>query len=108
MLRMALGINWWDKVRNEEVYQNIPRVSDTVRARRLRLAGHIQRHPELTAHQLLFWEPDRGNRSRGRPHKTFLKQLRDDTGLASDKEIQDLMQNRELWRDMVARTRKPP
>ena len=108
MLRMALGINWWDKVRNEEVYQNIPRVSDTVRARRLRLAGHIQRHPELTAHQLLFWEPDRGNRSRGRPHKTFLKQLRDDAGLASDKEIQDLMQNRELWRDMVARTRKPP
>eukprot|EP00116_Pleurobrachia_bachei_P002342 sb/3462604/ len=42
-------------VRNEEVYQNIPRASDTVRTRRLRLAGHIQRHPELTANQLLFF-----------------------------------------------------
>ena len=51
----------------------------------------IQLHPELTAHQLLFWEPDRGNRSRRRSQKTSLKQLRDDTGLDSDNEIKELM-----------------
>ena len=67
----------------------------------------VQRHPELTAHQLLFWEPDRGSRGRGRPKKTFLNQIRDDTGLASDREIKELMENRELWRDRVARTLKP-
>eukprot|EP00116_Pleurobrachia_bachei_P005435 sb/3465697/ len=65
MLRMALGISWWDRVSNEEVFQNVPRASETVRTRRLRLAGHVHRHEELTAHQLLFWEPDRGSRSRG-------------------------------------------
>ena len=108
MLRMALGVNWWDKVPNEEVYQGIPRASETVRSRRLRLAGHIQRHPELTAHQLLFWEPDRGSRGRGRPRKTFLNQIRDDTGLESDAEIKELMEDRELWRDLVGRTLKPP
>jgi hypothetical protein len=87
MLRMVLVISWWRKVRNEEVYQNIPSASVTIRAR----PGHIQRHPELTAHQLLFWEPDRGNRSRRRSQKTSLKQLRDDTGLDSDNKIKELM-----------------
>ena len=96
MLRMALGINWWDKVSNEEVFQNVPRVSETVRTRRLRLAGHIQRHEELTAHQLLFWEPDRGSRGRGRPKKTYINQLREDTGLPDDGEIMRLMEDRVL------------
>ena len=59
--------------------------------------------------KVLFWEPDRGNRGRGRPRKTFVQQIRDDTGLTSDNEIRELMEDRELWRtDVVARTRKPP
>ena len=106
---MALGISWQDRVPNEEVFRNIPRVSETVRTRRLRLAGHVQRHEELTAHQLLFWEPDRGSRGRGRPKKTFINQLREDTGLDNKDEIKKLMNDRELWRtELITRTMKPP
>ena len=109
MLRMALGISWRDRVSNENVFQNVPRVSETVRTRRLRLAGHVQRHQELTAHQLLFWEPDRGSRGRGRPKKTYINQLREDTGLSDDGEIIRLMEDRVLWRtEVTARTMKPP
>ena len=96
MLRMALGISWWDRVSNKDVFQNVPRLSETVRTRRLRLAGHVQRHDELTAHQLLFWEPDRGSRGRGRLKKTYINQLREDPGLTNDDEIQRLMQDRVL------------
>ena len=106
---MALGVSWWDRVSNVEVFQNVPRVSETVRTRRLRLSGHVQRHEELTAHQLLFWEPDRGSRGRGRPKKTFINQLREDTGLSVDGEIMRLMEDRELWRTTLnTRTLKPP
>ena len=109
MLRMALGVNWWDKISNAEVFGDIPRASETVRTRRLKLAGHVQRHEELTAHQLLFWEPDRGTRGRGRPKKSFTDQLRDDTGLSSNDEIKRLMLNRDLWRArVVTRTTQPP
>ena len=90
---MALGVNWTDKFSNE-VYQEIPRASETVRSRCL-LPSHIQRHPELTAHHFLFWEPVVGGGL----------EIRDDTGLASEAE---LMEDRELWCDLVARTLKPP
>ena len=35
-------------------------------------------------------------------------EIRDDTGLASDAELMELMEDWELWRDLVARTLKPP
>ena len=106
---MALGVNWWDKISNAEVFGDIPRASETVRTRRLKLAGHVQRHEELTAHQLLFWEPDRGTRGRGRPKKSFTDLLRDDTGLSCNNEIKRLMLDRDLWRArVVTRTTQPP
>ena len=33
----------------------LPRVTESIRGQRLRLAGHIERHNELIALDLLFW-----------------------------------------------------
>ena len=38
----------------------------TARERRMRLAGHCVRHPELAVSPLVLWEPINGNRSKGR------------------------------------------
>ena len=56
----------------------------------MRLAGHIHRHTELVAHQVLFWEPCHGNKSRGRPAIPYVDCLRKDTGLQDVQEMVDL------------------
>ncbi|KAL5255696.1 hypothetical protein ACHWQZ_G011057 [Mnemiopsis leidyi] len=109
MLRMALNIDWRWGLTNKEVYGSLPRVTMKIQERRMRLAGHIQRHPELAAHQVLLWEPSHGNRSRGRPAFTYVDCLRKDTGLQDVKEIGGLMADRLLWRQRIdTRTLKPP
>ncbi|KAL5269182.1 hypothetical protein ACHWQZ_G002866 [Mnemiopsis leidyi] len=109
MLRMALNIDWRWGLTNKEVYGSLPRVTMKIQERRMRLAGHIHRHPELAAHQVLLWEPSHGNRSRGRPAFTYVDCLRKDTGLQDVKEIGGLMADRLLWRQRIdTRTLKPP
>ena len=108
MLRMALDISWKDRINNNTVYGNLDRASEKIRERRLKLAGHIQRHDDLLAHDLLFWDPQHGHRGPGRPHLTFVDVLKRDTELDSTAEIQSLMRDRELWRCSVhTRTSKP-
>ena len=109
MLRMALNIDWRWGFTNKEVYGSLPRVTMKIQERRMRLAGHIHRHPELVAHQVLFWEPSHGNRNRGRPAITYVDCLRKDTGLQDVQEIGGLMADRLLWRQRIdTRTLKPP
>ena len=48
MLRVVFNVNWRDHLTNDLLYQGIPKVSEKVTSRRLQLAGHCFRHPELT------------------------------------------------------------
>ncbi|KAL5257936.1 hypothetical protein ACHWQZ_G012773 [Mnemiopsis leidyi] len=109
MLRMALDVDWKQHLTNKEVYGTLPRATMKIQERRMRLAGHLQRHPELTASSLLLWEPKHGARTRGRPALTYVDNLRKDTGLSDTREIAGLMADRLLWRRHInARTLKPP
>ena len=105
MLRAALNVSWKDHTRNSELYGKLPRLSDTVRQRRMRLAGHCVRHPELTASQLILWEPTHGRKSRGRPQATYIDTLKRDTGLDGVAEIRTLMEDREQGRAAVRNSR---
>ena len=75
------------------------------RARRMGLAGHCARHPELAASNLILWEPKHGTRSRGRPATTYIDTLRRDTGLSNTGEIRALMINSDLWRAAIRDSR---
>ena len=105
MLRMALNVSWEDHVRNTDLYDHLPRVSDKIRERRMRLAGHCVRHPELTASELILWEPSHGNRNRGGPKTTYIGTLMRDTGLSSASEIRTLMEDRDEWRAAIRNSR---
>jgi len=105
MLRAALNVSWEDHMRNAELYDNLPRLTDTIRQRRMRLAGHCVRHLELTASELILWEPTHGKKSRGRPHATFIDTLKRDTGLNSTTEIKTLMMDRDEWRAAIRSSR---
>ena len=97
----AFDIHWSDRVTNEILYGKLPKLSDKIAARRLRLAGHCQRHPELGAHRLILWEPTHGQRGRGRPKMTYVDQLKSDTGATTTGELAAMMNDRNVWRRTV-------
>ena len=80
MLRRVFGISWKSHTPNAILYGNIPPVTDTIKTRRLRFAGHVYRLEDQPAQKLLFWQPSYGRRYQGRPHKTFPDVLQEDTG----------------------------
>ena len=102
MLRSELGFSWLDHIRNEELYGNLPVVTSKIRTRRLRLVGHLKRHPEEIGHQLIMWSPHQGHRNRGKPTMTYIKQLERDTGLTVE-EMGAQMMDREFWRVVIGR-----
>ena len=113
MLWMVLDSNW--KVRrrtrqtNAQTYGNLQRVTTKIQQRRMRLAGHLHRHPELVGHKLVLWEPTHGRRLQGGHKITFVDTLRKDTDLRCVDEIGTLMNNRGLWRAAIdSRTLQPP
>ena len=86
------------QITNKELYGDLPKVLDKVAARRLKLAGHCLRHPELPAFSLVLWEPTPRRKSQGRPAKTMVYILKGDTGMANTGELRTLMQDCDDWR----------
>ena len=62
ILRVVLNIDPHEHITNEQLYSGLPRISDRVAARRMKLAGHCYRHQELPASKLVLWEPKHGHR----------------------------------------------
>ena len=98
MLRAVLNINRSAHVTNSSLYEGIPKVSEKIATRRMRLAGHCQRHQELPASKLVLWEPTHGHRSRGRPTKTYVDILKEDVGTQNTNELARCMENRDDWK----------
>ena len=108
MLRKVMNIHWSSHTPNEQLYGNLPRVADKIAARRLRLAGHCFRHPELSTQKLILWEPTHGKRGSGRPQTTYVDVLKRDTGGTSTSELANLMTDRDVRRTHVRARHKPP
>ncbi len=106
LLRAALNVSWREHVTNKDLYGEIPKLSDTIKWRRLSFAGHCWRGKEI-AKDLLFWEPSTGKRRRGRPAKTYIEQICEDSGLTVE-ELKTKMGDREGWRKFVVLSRATP
>jgi len=97
MLRMALNVSWKEHPTNAILYGNLPKIGDKIASRRLQLAGHCHRHPDLTAHKVVLWEPTHGTKKRGRQKMTYIGVLKKDTGAETTSELAALMQDRISW-----------
>ena len=87
-----------------KVDQNVHKqsaVSNKIASRRLQLAGHCYRHPELGTQKLVLWKPTHGHRGRGRPNTTYVDTLKRDIGAFEASEIAVLMADKRLWKDLV-------
>ena len=96
-----MSINTYrDRVSNAELYCKLPRVSFKVRQKRLRLAGHTIRHPELPLFKVILWKPVHGHRCRGRPRAIFVDILLMDS-VETTGELETLMLERMVWRRVI-------
>ena len=101
MLRAALNVHWSQIVTNKKLYNDLPKIRETIRYRRLKFSGQIwRRHDEEIAHNLLFCMPTSGKNKRVRQQKTYIDQLKEDTGLQME-ELKTLMANREEWKSFI-------
>ena len=65
------------------------------------MAGHCIRHPELSTHPLILWEPTQGKANSGRRRLNYVDVLKKDTGLLEKEEIRTSMLDRDIWRELI-------
>ena len=87
---------------NKELYAEVPKATDTIKQKRLKLASHCYRHPEEATSKSSVVDPNHGTRGQGRPVRTFVQQLRDDTG-PQEREMASLMLSRDQGRIQTGR-----
>ena len=75
----------------------MPKISEIIKQRHMRLAGHSVILPEEVAHNLILWTPKKGTRTRGRQSKSFIETLKYDCECEED-ELRKLMMDREIWK----------
>ena len=102
MLKKVYNIKGITKIRNERLYKGLSPVSDIIKARRLRLAGHTFRDKTSPAHLTVTWDPSHGTLSRGRPAHTLIDTLLRDTGLDNIRELECCMSEKNEWRNRVS------
>ena len=73
-------------------------ITKTIQARRTRRAGHCWRSKNELISDVLQWTPAYGQAKVGRPARTYIMQLCEDTG-CSPEGMPEAMNDREKWRE---------
>ena len=98
MLRMVLNVGWNEHVTNTILYGSLKKVTDTIRTRRLQLAGHVFRDKSSPACHTVTWKPRHGTLRPGRQSTTFVDTILRDTGLENVNDLETCMKDRNIWR----------
>ena len=77
MSRAAINVNWSQRVANKELYNDLPRITETIPCHWLKFSGPILRHDEEIAHSLLFWMPTNAKSKTERLQKTYKDPVKD-------------------------------
>ena len=100
ILRAILNRSWQQHPTRRQLYGHLPHITKTVQARQTRHAGHCWRSKDEMVSDVLLWTPAYGQSKAGRPAKTFIQQLCDDTG-CNPEDLPKAMNDRETWRERV-------
>ena len=100
MLRAILNRSWQQHPTRRQLYGHLPPITKTIQARRTRHAGHCWRSKVEIVSDVLLWTPAYGQSKAGRPARTFIQQLCDDTG-CNPEDLLKAMNDRETWRERV-------
>ena len=89
---------WFDFLIYEELH--LPPITKTIQVRRTRHAGHCWRSRDELIRDVLLWIPTHGRAKAGRPARTYIQQLCEDTGCCPE-DLPRAMNDREEWRERV-------
>ena len=100
MLRAILNKSWRQHPTTHQLYGHLPPITKTIQVRRIRHAGHCWRSRDELISNVLLWTPSHGRTKAGRPARTFIQLLCEDTG-CSPEDLPEAMNDREKWRERV-------
>ena len=100
MLRAILNKSWRQHPTKHQLYGHLPPITKTIQVRRTRHAGHCWRSRDELISDVLLWIPTHGRAKAGRPARTYIHQLCEDTGCCPE-DLPEAMNDREKWRERV-------
>ena len=100
MLRAILNKSWRQHPTRHQLYGHLPPITKTIQVRRTRHAGHCWRSRDELISDVLLWTPTHGWAKAGRPARTYIQQLCEDTGCCPE-DLPEAMNDREKWRERV-------
>ena len=100
MLRAILNKSWRQHPTKHQLYGHLPPITKTIQVRRTRHAGHCWRSRDELISDVLLWTPTYGRTKAGRPARTYIQQLCEDTG-CSPEDLPEAMNDREKWLERV-------
>ena len=100
MLRAILNKSWRKHPTRHQLYGHLPPITKTIQVRRTRHAGHCWRTRDELISDVLLWTPTHGRAKAGRPARTYIQQLCEDTGYCPE-DLPRAMNNREKCRERV-------
>ena len=100
MLRAILNKSWRQHATKHQLYGHLPPITKTIQVRRTRHAGHCWRSRHELISEVLLWTSTYGRAKAGRPARTYIPQLCDDTR-CSPEDLPEAMNGREKGRERV-------
>ena len=100
ILRAILNKSRRQHPTRHQLYGYLPPITKTIQGRRARHAGHCRRSKDELVSDVLLWTPTYGQAKAGRPARTYIQQLCEDTG-CNPEDLPEAMNDREKWREMV-------
>ena len=100
MLHAILNKSWQQHPTRHQLYGHLPPITKTIQVRQTRHAGHCWRSRDELIRDVLLWIPTHGRAKAGRPARTYIQQLCEDTGCCPE-DLPRAMNDREEWRERV-------
>ena len=100
MLRAILNKSWQQHPTRHQLYGHLPPITKTIQVRCTRHAGHCWRSRDELIRDVLLWIPKHGRAKAGRPARTYIQKLCEDTGCCPE-DLPRAMNDREEWRERV-------
>ena len=100
ILRAILNSSWRQHLTRHQLYGHLPPITKTIQVRRTRHAEHCWRSRDELISDVLQWTPTYGRAKAGRPARTYIQHLCEDTG-CSPEDLSEAMNDREKWRERV-------
>ena len=92
--------SWQQHPIRHQLYGHLPPITKTIQVRRTRHAGHCWISKDELISDVLQWTPAYDRAKAGRPARTYIQQLCEDTG-CSHEDQPEAMNDREKWWERV-------